>query len=84
MQVSTTDDDCRCINHRDKKGIGYLMEATVDCNCGTIMGVDTFPANQKERLIILRHFKKQQTSLNIQYNKLALNKEEIVAVYTVD
>ena len=52
VQVSTTDDNCRCFNHRDKKGIGYLMEATVDCYYEIITGFDTFPANQKERLIL--------------------------------
>lgn len=74
VQVSTTDGDCRCINHRDKKGIGYLMETTVDCYCGIITGVDTFPANQKESLILLRHLEKQMVSLNLRYNKLALDK----------
>ena len=28
------------INHGSKRGIGYLMEATVDCKHGILTGVD--------------------------------------------
>ena len=84
MQVNTTDSDCRCINHRDKKAIGYLMETIVDCYCGIITGVGTFPANQKKSLILLRHLEKQMVSLNLRYNKLALDKGYDSAVYIVD
>ena len=31
-----------------KRGVGYLMEATVDCKHGIITGVDVFPANEKK------------------------------------
>ncbi len=37
--ISTTDPDCGYINHGNKCGIGYLMEATVDCKHGILTGV---------------------------------------------
>ena len=32
--ISQTDPDSGYINHSNKRGIGYLMEATVDCRHG--------------------------------------------------
>lgn len=37
--TSQTDPDSGYINH-GKRGIGYLMEATVDCKHGILTGVD--------------------------------------------
>ena len=45
--TSSTDPECGGINHGNKRGIGYLLEATVDCKNGIVTGVDVFPANQK-------------------------------------
>ena len=42
-----------------KSGIGYLMETTVDCKYGIITGVDVYPANEKESLLVLRHLERQ-------------------------
>lgn len=50
--TSKTDPDSGYINHGKKSGIGYLMEATVDCKHGIITGVDVYPANEKESLLI--------------------------------
>ena len=41
-----------CINHGSKRGIGYLMEATVDCKHGILTGVDVYSANEKESVLI--------------------------------
>ena len=40
--TSKTDPDSGCINHGKKSGIGYLMEATVDCKHGIITGIDVY------------------------------------------
>ena len=39
--------------------MGYLLEATVDCKCGIITGINTYPANEKESLIVLCHLENQ-------------------------
>ena len=57
--TSKTDPDSGCINHGKKSGIGYLMETTVDCKCGIITGIDVYPANEKESLLVLRHLERQ-------------------------
>ena len=57
--TSKTDPDSGCINHGKKSGIGYLMETTVDCKYGIITGVDVYPANEKESLLLLRHLERQ-------------------------
>lgn len=57
--ISTTDPDCGYINHGNKCGIGYLMEATVDCKHGILTGVDVYAANRKESLLVLRHLERQ-------------------------
>ena len=46
--TSQTDPDSGYINHGNKRGIGYLMEATVDCKHGILTGVDVYPANKKD------------------------------------
>ena len=46
------------------------MEATVDCKHGIVTGVDVFPANEKESLLVLRHLERQQKQLGL---SMALN-----------
>ncbi|MET0017720.1 hypothetical protein [Oscillibacter sp.] len=46
----------------------------MDCKNGIVTGVDVFPANQKESLILLRHLEKQQKLLNLPMGKLALDR----------
>lgn len=38
--TSQTDPDSGYINHDNKRGIGYLMEATVDCKHGILTSAD--------------------------------------------
>lgn len=57
--ISTTDGDSGYIHHGDKRGVGYLMEATVDCKCGILTDIDVCSANQKESLLVLHHIEKQ-------------------------
>lgn len=55
ITTSTTDLECGYIHHGNNRGMGYLMEATVDCKYGIITGVDVFPTNEKESILVLRH-----------------------------
>ena len=71
--TSRTDPDSGYINHGNKRGIGYLMEATVDCKHGILTGVDVYPANEKESLLVLRHLERQ-IKLGIPMNRLALDR----------
>ena len=57
--TSTSDPDCGYINHGTKRGVGYLMKATVDCKHGIVTGIDVCPANQRESLLVLRHLERQ-------------------------
>lgn len=50
--TSKPDPDSGCINHGEKRGVGYLMETTVDCKYGIITGVDVYPANRKGNLLV--------------------------------
>ena len=36
ITTSTTDSECGYIHHGSKRGVGYLMEATVDCKHGLL------------------------------------------------
>ena len=54
--------------------MGYLTEATVDCKHGIVVGVDVFPANEKESLLLLRHLERQQKQLGLSLEKVALDK----------
>ena len=65
--------DSGYINHGSKRGIGYLMEATVDCKHGILTGVDVYSANEKESLLVLRHLERQIT-LGIPMSRLALDR----------
>jgi transposase len=71
--TSQTDPDSGYINHGSKRGIGYLMEATVDCKHGILTGVDVYPANEKESLLVLRHLERQ-IKLGVPMNRLALDR----------
>ena len=72
--TSTTDMDSEYINHGTKRGIGYLAEATVDCKNGILTGLDVYPANEKESLIVLRHLEKQMVNNDLLIQKLALDR----------
>ena len=61
------------INHGSKRGLGYLMEATVDCKHGILTGVDVYSANEKESLLVLRHLERQ-INLGIPMSRLALDR----------
>ena len=65
--------DSGYINHGSKRGIGYLMEATVDCKHGILTGVDVSSANEKESLLVLRHLERQ-INLGIPMSRLALDR----------
>ena len=71
--TSQTDPDSGYINHGSKRGIGYLMEATVDCKHGILTGVDVYSANEKESVLILRHLERQ-IDLGIPMSRLALDR----------
>lgn len=51
-----------------------LMEATVDCKHGIVAGVDVFPANEKESLLVLRHLERQQKQSGLSIEKVALDR----------
>ena len=72
--TSATDSDSGYINHGTKRGIGYLLEATVDCKHGILTGVDVYPANEKESLQVLRHLEEQQKAYDLTIGKLALDR----------
>ena len=69
ITTSTTDPECGYTHHRSKRGVGYLMEATVDCKQGILTGVDVFPANEKERLLVLQHLERQKNQLGLSMEK---------------
>ena len=71
--TSQTDPDSGYINHGSKRGIGYLMEATVDCKHGILTGVDVYSANEKESVLILRP-SERQINLGIPMSRLALDR----------
>ena len=71
--TSHTDPDSGYINHGSKRGIGYLMEATVDCKYGILTGVDVYPANEKESILVLRHLERQ-INLGVPMKRLALDR----------
>lgn len=53
--------------------MGYFIEVTVDCKHGIVTGVDIFPANEKESLLVLRHLERQQKQLGLSMEKIALD-----------
>ena len=70
---SSTDLDCGYIDHEHKKGMGYLSQMTVDTGSGIILGVDCYPANQRESSIILRHLEKIKIDTKVNINKIGLD-----------
>ena len=74
ITTSTTDPECGYTHHRSKRGVGYLMEATVDCKQGILTGVDVFPANEKERLLVLQHLERQKNQLGLSMENVALDR----------
>ena len=71
--TSKTDPDSGCINHGKKSGIGYLIEATVDCKHGIITGIDVYPANETESLLVLRYLERQIKN-GVPMRNIALNR----------
>lgn len=71
--TSTTDPDYGYINQGNKRGVGYLLEATADCKHGILTGVDVYPANQKESLLVLRHLERQ-IEAGVPMEKIALDR----------
>ena len=53
--------------------MGYISEMTVDTKHGIVLGVDCFPANQRESSIILRHIEKIKNDTGININHLGLD-----------
>jgi len=72
--TSTTDPECGYIQYSTKRGIGYLLEGTTDCKCDILTGIDVYPANKKESLIILRHLEKQMQMNGLRYQTIALDR----------
>ena len=70
---SSTDTDCGYCAQENKKGLGYLTEMTVDTDNGIVLGVDCYPANQRESNIILNHINKVQTETGVNIGKLGLD-----------
>ena len=70
ITTSTTYPDCGYIHHGSKRGMIYLMEATVDCKHGIVTGVDVFPTNEKENLLVVRHLERQKNSWACLWRKL--------------
>ena len=73
IMTSTTDPDCGYINHEHKKGLGYLTQMTTDTENGIILGVDCYPANQRESSILLKHINKIQAETDVTIDKLGLD-----------
>lgn len=70
---SRTDIDCGYIHQERKKGLGYLVQMTVDTEHGIITGVDCFPANRRESDIILKHVQRQMKETGVHIKNIALD-----------
>jgi transposase len=70
---SRTDDDCGYIAQEHKKGIGYLAAMTVDTEHGIVIGVDCYPANQRESSVILEHIEQIKTDTDLSIGTLTLD-----------
>lgn len=57
----------------NKRGIGYLMESTVDYKHGIVTGVDVYSANEKESIQVLRHLERQ-IKLGVPMKNIALDR----------
>ena len=71
--TSKTDPECGFMRKRQKAGLGYLAETTVDCMHGIITGMDVYPANIKESSIVLNHLKNQMIDSAFRIKRLALD-----------
>ena len=71
--TSRTDPDSGYINHGNKRGVGYLMESTVDCKHGIVTGVDVYSANEKESTQVLRPLERQ-IKLGVPMKNIALDR----------
>ena len=71
--TSTTDTESGYIHHGTKRGIGYFLEATIDCKHGIVTDINAYLANEKESLIILRHLESQILS-GISIKSIALDR----------
>ena len=72
--TSMTDPEAGYIHHGIKRGVGYLAQATVDCKHGIVTGMDVYPANEKESLVVLRHLEKQHNRTGLCMRRLALDR----------
>ncbi len=45
----------------------------MDCKCGIVTGINTYPANEKESLVVLRHFENQILS-GVSIKRVALDR----------
>lgn len=70
---SATDPEGGYIDQKRKKGFGYLSQMTTDTTHGIVLGVDCYPANERESSIILRHIEKIKTDTGVKINNLALD-----------
>ena len=70
---SKTDQDCGYCNQKNKEGIGYLTEMTIDTDNGIILGVDCYPANQRESSIFLKHIDRIKSEIGMNISKIALD-----------
>lgn len=71
--TSRPDPDSGYISHGNKRGIGYLMESTVDCKHDIVTGVDVYSANEKENIQVLSHLEKQ-IKLGVPMRNIALDR----------
>ena len=70
---SSTDVECGYIAQPNKKGLGYLLQASVDTENGIVTGIDVYPSNITESTIVLRHIKKQMLSTGLEIDRLGLD-----------
>jgi transposase len=70
---SVTDPEGGYIDQKRKKGFGYLSQMTTDTTHGIILGVDCYPANERESSIILRHIERIKTHTGIKISQLVLD-----------
>jgi len=70
---SITDTECGYISQENKKGLGYLTEMTVETGSGIVLGVDCYPANQRESSIILEHIGRIKRETGVSIDKLGLD-----------
>ena len=75
ITTSTAYPEYGYICHGSKLGVGYFVEAAADCKHRIVTGVDVFPANEKEHLLVLRHLQWQNNQLGLSMEKVALERK---------